>query len=148
MKLIRWTMPVLARHEGEWAGVYTHVDAENNQTDQHKSYLTCTFPEDGEWDYRQTNRYEWADGAVEEHVFPAKYAEKRIWWDTERITGCAWEIDERTICLTWRRKDLPGEYLYEMIQISACATKRGRTWHWFADDELYARTLIKERRVK
>ncbi|XBQ16650.1 MAG: DUF3598 family protein [Oceanicaulis sp.] len=148
MKLIRWRMPVLARHEGEWKGVYTYVDIEGKELDRHDSHLICRFPEDGEWDYHQTNRYSWADGKSEEHVFPATYAEGRIWWDTERIEGCAWEIDARTVCLTWVRKDLPGEYLYEMIQISQDGNKRGRTWHWFKDDEMYMRTLIKERRVR
>ncbi|MFW6412616.1 MAG: DUF3598 domain-containing protein [Oceanicaulis sp.] len=148
MKLIRWRMPVLARHEGEWKGVYSYVDTDGKELDRHESHLICRFPEDGAWDYHQTNRYSWADGRSEEHVFPATYAEGRIWWDTERIEGCAWEIDSRTVCLTWARKDLPGEYLYEMIQISQDGNKRGRTWHWFRDDEMYMRTLIKERRVK
>jgi hypothetical protein len=147
MRLIRWRMPVLARHEGEWEGSYTHVDADNQVIESHKSHLICRFPEEGEWDYHQTNRYTWEDGRSEEILFPAKYAEGRIWWDTERIEGCAWEIDPRTICLTWKRKDLPGAYLYEMIQISEDNTKRGRTWHWFKDDELFQRTLVKERRV-
>lgn len=148
MRLIRWRMPVLARHEGEWEGEYIHVDADNTEIDRHKSYLTCRFPEEGPWDYFQVNRYTWADGREESFEFPAKYAEDRIWWDTERIEGCAWEIDPRTVCLTWVRKDLPGEYLYEMIQLSQDAKDRGRTWHWFKDDALYKRTLIKERRVK
>ena len=148
MRLIRWRMPVLARHAGEWEGTYSYVGVDGERIDEHKSHLTCRFPEEGEWDYHQTNKYVWADGKQEEHVFPAKYAEGRIWWDTERIEGCAWEIDSRSICLTWVRKDLPGEYLYEMIQLSADGNKRGRTWHWFRDDEMYMRTLIKEHRVK
>ncbi len=148
MRLIRWRMPVLARHAGEWAGTYSYVGVDGEPIDEHKSHLTCRFPEEGEWDYHQTNKYVWADGKEEEHVFPAKYAEGRIWWDTERIEGCAWEIDSRSICLTWVRKDLPGEYLYEMIQLSADGNKRGRTWHWFRDDEMYMRTLIKEHRVR
>lgn len=147
MRLIRWRMPVLACHAGEWKGRYTHIDTDNKILDDHASHLICRFPEEGPWDYHQTNRYTWDDGRSEEHVFPATYAEGRIWWDTERIEGCAWEIDPRTICLTWSRKDLLGEYLYEMIQLSADGNKRGRTWHWFRDDELYRRTLIKEQRV-
>lgn len=148
MRMIAWQMPVLARHEGEWEGTYTYVDTDNKILDQHSSHLTCTFPDEGEHAYYQINRYKWPDGKTEEHHFPAKYAEGRIWWDTDRIEGCAWEIDSRTVVLTWKRKDLPGEYLYEMIQISDCGNKRGRTWHWFRDDEMYMRTVIKERRVK
>lgn len=147
MRIIRWRMPVLARHEGEWKGVYTYVDNKNNVLDQHQSHLTCAFPEEGDHDYHQINRYSWADGRSEEHHFPATYAEGRIWWDTDRIEGCAWEIDKRTVVLTWTRKDLPGAYLYEMIQISEDGNHRGRTWHWFKDDVMFQRTVINERRV-
>ncbi len=144
---IREDMPVLARHAGEWKGVYQHVDADGNEIDKHDSHLTCAFPADGAHAYYQINRYTWPDGRREEIHFPATYRDKRIWWDTERIHGSAWEIDDRTVVLTWTRKDLPGEYLYEMIQLSADGNHRGRTWHWFKDDQLYKRTLIKERRV-
>jgi hypothetical protein len=144
---IRSDMPVLARHEGEWEGVYIHVDPENNELDRHKSELQCRFPADGEFAYYQINTYSWPDGRREEIHFPATYRDKAIWWDTDRIYGRAWELDERTVALTWTRKDLPGSYLYEMIQISQDGNDRARTWHWFVDDKLVKRTLIKERRT-
>ena len=147
MATIRAEMPVLARHEGEWEGVYTHVDLNNVILDQHRSHLRCRFPEEGAFAYHQINTYIWDDGRREEIHFPAVYRDKRIWWDTDRIRGSAWEIDARTVMLTWSRKDLPGSYLYEMIQISEDNAKRGRTWHWFVDDELVKRTCIKERRI-
>ena len=90
MRLIVWQMPVLARHAGEWEGTYTYIDTENEILDQHRSHLTCSFPETGDHDYYQVNRYIWDDGKTEEHHFPATYAEGRIWWDTDRIEGCAW----------------------------------------------------------
>lgn len=148
MSDIRTDMPVLARHEGEWEGVYIHVDAEGREVDRHKSALQCRFPADGEYPYYQINTYTWDDGRTEVSHFPATYRNNRIWWDTERIEGSAWEIDERTVMLTWTRKDLPRHYLYEMIQISADGNDRGRTWHWFEDDVLVRRTCIKERRTK
>jgi hypothetical protein len=144
---IRTEMPVLARHEGEWEGEYIHVDNQNVEVDRHKSHLQCRFPDGGAHDYYQINTYIHADGRSEELHFPAVYRDKRIWWDTDRIYGSAWEIDERTVVLTWTRKDMPGAYLYEMIQISEDGNNRGRTWHWFEDDKLVKRTCITERRV-
>ena len=49
--------------------------------------------------------------------------------------------------LSWTRKDMPGSYLYEMIQINANSDKRARTWHWFQDDEIVKRTCIRENRI-
>jgi hypothetical protein len=145
---IRHEMPVLARHEGEWEGEYIHVDAQNAVIDRHRSHLQCRFPEDGPFAYHQINTYRWDDGRSEELHFPATYADGQIHWDTDRIVGRAWEVDERTVMLTWMRKGEPGTYLYEMIQLSADGNHRGRTWHWFENDILVKRTCITERRVK
>jgi hypothetical protein len=144
---IRAEMPVLARHEGEWRGEYIHVDANNTEVDRHASYLKCSFPTDGPYAYYQINTYTWPDGRTEELHFPATYRDRQIHWDTERILGRCWEIDARTIMLTWTRKGEPDTYLYEMIQLSACGQHRARTWHWFAHDQLVKRTCIKETRV-
>jgi len=144
---IRSGMPVLARHEGEWRGEYIHVAPDNTLIDRHGSHLICAFPDAGGYDYVQKNIYTWGDGRREELDFPARYRSGRIWWDNDRIVGSAWEIDQRTIMLNWSRKDLPGSYLYEMIQINEANDKRGRTWHWFVADELVRRTCIKESRI-
>lgn len=143
---IRSGMPVLCRHEGEWEGEYVLLGVDSSVIDRHKSKLICTFPESGKFDYFQQNIYTWDDGRVDTLDFPAHYRDGRIWWDTERIAGSAWEVDERTIMLSWMRKDLPDSYLYEMIQINAQSNKRARTWHWFQGDELVNRTCIKEQR--
>ena len=144
---LRNHMPLLARHEGEWIGEYVLVDAQGKEVDRHQSHLKCEFPEDGSHDYFQTNTYTWADGKKEVFSFPATYRDGRIWFDTERIEGSAWEIDSCTIVLTWNRKDLPGACLYEMIQLSEDGSHRTRTWHWLgASGEVENRTLIKETR--
>ena len=148
MDTIRTGMPLLARHEGEWVGEYIHVDANNVELDRHASHLQCKFQDDATYPYYQINTYTWPDGRREEIHFPATYKDKQIWWDTERIFGRAWEIDDKTVVLTWTRKDSPGTYLYEMIQLSDDGNDRGRTWHWFEEDKLLKRTFIKERRVK
>lgn len=144
---IRSGMPVLVRHEGEWKGEYVLMGADSSIIDRHKSHLICSFPEGGEFDYFQRNIYTWDDGRTENLEFPARYTDGRIWWDTERISGSAWEIDDRTIMLMWTRKQMPGSYLYEMIQINAENDKRARTWHWFQEDQLINRTCIRESRV-
>lgn len=148
MDTIRTEMPVLARHEGEWEGEYIHVDTNNVEIDRHRAHLQCRFTDDPACPYHQINTYTWPDGRSEEIHFPATYRDRQIWWDTDRIIGRAWEIDARTVVLTWTRKDSPASYLYEMIQISDDGNNRGRTWHWFENDQLVKRTCIKERRVK
>jgi hypothetical protein len=144
---LRDEMPVLARHEGEWKGHYIDIDPEGEVIDTFEARLSCRFPEDGEYDYHQINRYEWPDGRKEVHEFPAVYENGQIWFDTDRIEGHAWEADERTVVLTWTRKDLPGVYFYEMIHINEDNDRRSRTWHWFKDDELVKRTIIDEHRI-
>jgi hypothetical protein len=141
-------MPVLARHEGDWQGTYILVDLEGNILDQHKSHLTCEFPENSPYPYYQTNRYTWADGKKEEHKFPGMYQDKALWFDTERINGKAWEVDDATVILYFSYKEMPGSYLYEMIQISPCNNYRARTWHWFKNNKLDRRTLIQEERMR
>jgi hypothetical protein len=145
---IRDEMPVLARHEGDWVGRYIHVDANGAIIDQHASHLTCTMPQEGPHPYYQVNRYTWDDGRREELRFPAAYHDGKIWFDTERLNGYAWEVDDKTIVLTWSYKSDPDDYLYEMIQLSPCGNHRARTWHWFKNGELFKRTLIKEERVR
>jgi len=65
-------MPVLARHEGVWEGIYRHYDKDGNKTDEHKSRLICRFPTDGPHLYHQTNYYTWDDGRTETRDFPAQ----------------------------------------------------------------------------
>ncbi|MBD2492797.1 DUF3598 family protein [Nostoc sp. FACHB-280] len=148
MSNLREEMPVLARHEGDWVGTYTLVDTEGKILDQHNSHLSCQFPNDSPDSYYQVNRYTWANGKQEEHQFPAKYCDKAIWFDTERITGKAWEIDDSTLILWFSYKTVPDAYLYEMIQISPDNNSRARTWHWFKNHQIYQRTLIQEQRVR
>ena len=148
MSDLKTGMPLLAKHEGEWEGVYMEVDPDGNVIDRHRSYLICRFPESGPYPYYQINKYTWDDGRTEEHHFPASYRDGRIWWDTDRISGYAWEADAKTVMLCWERKGMPGTSLYEMIQLSDDGRQRTRTWHWFKDGVLLKRTLVRERKVK
>lgn len=144
-------MPVLARHEGIWEGMYRHYNADGEKIDEHKSRLVCRFPDDDAKPYHQTNHYTWADGRTQVQEFIPTYKDGRIWFDDDKIYGWAadLELDQngRMTVLSWVRPKEPGLYLYEMIQISDCGQKRARTWHWFKDDELFQRTLVNERKV-
>ena len=146
-------MPLLAEAEGVWEGWYRYYDAATGElTDQHRSRLICRLPEDGKpSDYHQTNYYFWEDGSTEIRDFPANYADGRIWWDNDLIKGwaAAMEPDDNNLstCLNWVRKNEPGIYLYEMIQVDKSHNFRSRTWQWFRDGKCFQRTLIDEHRV-
>ncbi len=150
---IKENMPLLASHEGVWEGWYRYYDAVTGKLiDEHRSRLICRIPEDGKpSDYHQTNYYYWADGRMETREFPASYRDGRVWWDNDLIQGwaAAMQPDDNNLstCLNWVRKDEPGIYLYEMIQVDEAIQNRARTWQWFRDGKCYQRTLIDERRV-
>jgi len=144
---IREELPLLARHEGDWAGTYTWVDQDGKIIDQHKSLLNCTFPDEGDFPYFQVNTYTWPDGRTERNEFPATYHDNKLWFDTERIDGHVWEVDENTICLTWVRKDDPDGFFYEMIQLDRSGKNRSRVWQWFENGVCTKRTLINEVKV-
>lgn len=148
---IREGMPLLAKHEGEWKGVYTHVDADGNIIDQHKSHLSCLFPEDGSHDYHQTNRYYWDDGRTEEYSFPGTYdGYGRMLFDTPRLKGITWGLDENAVYLTWTYKAAGPEVdqrLYELILLSDDGQHRTRVWQWLEQGVCVRRTLINEQKV-
>ena len=145
---IREEMPLLARHEGVWDGLYTYYNAAGEKVDQHRSRLLCRFPDGGDCPYHQTNYYMWQDGRKEIRDFPATYSDGRVWWDNELIKGWAAEVGlddkHRTVMLYWQRQGDPLLYLYEMIQISDDGQNRCRTWHWIRDGHLETRTAIQE----
>jgi len=148
---IREDMPILARHEGVWDGVYTYYNAAGVKVDEHKSRLLCRFPDSGPHPYHQTNHYTWADGRTELREFPAEYRDKRVWWNNELIIGWAAEVGldtlNRTVMLYWQRTGDPSLYLYEMIQIADSGVDRCRTWHWIRNGLLETRTAIQEKLV-
>jgi len=151
MSEIRTAMPLLAQNEGVWDGFYRYYDANGVKFDEHRSRLVCRFPDDGPYPYHQTNHYTWDDGRTEVRDFPATYADGRVWFDNELITGWAAEValDEfkRTTMLYWKRKGDPGTYLYEMIHNSDCGKFRSRVWQWIRDGKTQMRTLIDEEKA-
>ncbi|MFI6319594.1 hypothetical protein ACIBG8_18825 [Nonomuraea sp. NPDC050556] len=144
---LREDMPVLARAEGQWEGVYLHTDADGNVIDRHRSHLTCTIV-DGTT-YHQVNRYTWDDGREELIEFPGTYlGGGRCGFDTERIRGEFWEPDASTIYLSWTYKaDDQDLRLFELIVLSDDGEHKSRTWQWIKDGVCVKRTLINEKRV-
>jgi hypothetical protein len=140
-------MPLLARHEGVWEGIYRYYDLSGRQTDQHESRLLCRFPVSGHA-YHQTNYYRWANGKRETRDFPATVENGRLKWDNEFIVGWACDVAlddfKRTTMLNWTRTGEPDLYLYEMIQLSDDGKSRARVWQWFKNDRLFMRTLVDE----
>jgi hypothetical protein len=147
---IREAMPLLASNEGIWEGWYRYYDAKTGLlTDQHRSRLHCRLiGAPGHEEYHQTNYYYWEDGRTEIREFPAWYENGRVWWDNDLIKGwaAAMQPDDfnRSTCLNWERKNEPGMYLYEMIQVDEARQNRARTWQWFRNGICFQRTLIDE----
>lgn len=142
---LRAEMPLLARHEGEWEGEYLHLDRDGKLLDRHRVEMTCRIV--GDAAYHQTNRYTWDDGRTEVHEFPGTYlGGGRCGFDTDRLKGEFWEVDDSTIYLTWQYKGQPLR-LYELIVLSADGTARSRVWQWLEGGVCVRRTLIDERRA-
>jgi hypothetical protein len=148
---IRDRLPVLARHEGVWDGVYRYCNAQGEKTDEHRSRLVCRFPASGPFPYHQTNYYSWPEGRKAVRDFPATLVGGRLHWDNELINGWAADVhlDDfgRTSMLYWVSKDSPDIYLYEMIHLSDCGQYRSRIWQRFRDGRLLGRTFINERKL-
>jgi Domain of unknown function (DUF3598). len=145
----REVFPILARHMGEWQGEYVHLDPEGREIDRHASHLHMWEPEDGSCDVVQVNTYTWPDGRQEQVRFDGVLRGRSVHFDNARIAGHMHQTDDLTILLTWTYKDRlkPGNYLYEMIQLSKDGRQKVRTWHWMEDDRLIKRTVIRETKV-
>ena len=80
----------------------------------------------------------------------ASYKGRDVHFDNERIIGHMNQWDDLTIVLysgPTRALLKPGNYLYELIQLSRDGQQKVRTWHWMEDDRLIKRTVIRERKV-
>lgn len=74
MSIIKHNMPLLARHEGTWAGTYRFITPELELLDQYAFRIKVMFPYDGRGGitYRQESFYAWPDGREEELIFEAR----------------------------------------------------------------------------
>jgi len=146
VNVLHQEMPLLARHAGIWRGTYTHIRPDRSVIDQHEFRIRVELPDEGDVVYRQHTHYWWPEGRSQDFVFGAYYADKRIWWNTDRIRGALWALDDVTLYLTFAFGSDPGQYVCEMIQLSPDSVHRARTWHWFEDHKLARLTLVDEAR--
>lgn len=147
MNPIRQNIPLLARHEGIWEGEYTHVAPDRSVQEQQLFRILVEFPDDDLMAYRQTSHYWWPDGRTQQLMYEGEYRDGRVVFDTGRIRGACWQVDDLTIYIRFGFHDEPGGYVCEMIQLSPDGEHRARTWHWFRDHQLWRITLVREHRI-
>jgi hypothetical protein len=141
---LRREMPVLHRLNGVFVGSYIHVDVDGREVDRHQSHMHSWVDDEGR---HQVNTYTWRDGRREVHRFDSGYeGGGRLRFDTDRIVGEVWEVDDRSVLLTWTRRDAPGSFFYEMAHLTDGDRERTRVWHRFQDGKLQGRVLIHEQR--
>ncbi len=148
---IREGMPLLAKHEGYWEGEYTYLNPQGEVTDRHRSHLACLFPDASTgFEYDQVNTYTWPDGRTEVHQFPGTYdGYGRMNFDTDRMRGVCWGLDENTIYLTWIYKAEGVDLrLFELIVLDESGNNRCRTWQWVRNGVIEQRTIINETRTE
>jgi hypothetical protein len=141
-------MPNMIRHQGEWEGVYRHIDCDGILLDEHRMWTWCEFPDNGPFSYIQHNRLSWDDGRRATYEFGGVFRNGRLHWDTDRFSGYGWETEQGTLMLKLDRIDVPGAYYIEMINIAPDNQTRARTWQWFKDGRPWKRTLCDEWRVE
>jgi hypothetical protein len=141
-------MAVCRPHVGVWRGVYVHRDTAGAVVDRHDVEIVNAFPGEGPFAYVQTSRFIWS-GRREEHVFPGVLRGNRLWWETERLAGHAFVSADApdALFLKFRRVDLPGIEILEMIQLAAAEGVRMRSWQWLKDGVPFRRTAVDETRV-
>ena len=139
-------MPVMARHEGQWVGTYTHIDRAGALVDTYEVHCLSEFPDDGSCDFRLSTRNVWTDGRETTASYGADFRDGRLWW-RDGLTGWMQEIDDLTVYLRFGFEHDTSILVCEMIQISHDGQNRARTWHWFRDEILFQTTLTNERRV-
>lgn len=148
MNPLRSAMPAIVAHEGAWDGTYRHIAAEGTLLDEHRTRTLCEFPEEGDDHYIQTSTLDWADGRSASYRFSGQWRDGMLRWDTDRFYGHGWETEGGVLMLRLERRDVPGAYYVEMINMAPDGRSRARTWQWFRDGQPWKRTLCDEWRVE
>ena len=150
---VRERLPVLARHEGVWDGMFRRVDADGRIVEEFSSRIIKRFLPDEFWPmiYHQTNMYDLPDGTKQVIDTKGKYDDGKVWFESARVDG--WQLDDpsdpfnRTVFLYMVYKSDPNQYVYEMINISDDGKNRTRMTQFLQDGKTTKRTLIDEHLV-
>ena len=98
------TLALLARHAGIWEGRYTHLDAHDHRVQEELVFRICVeCPAMDGTDYRQTSRYWPKNGRAEELVYAGRARGDRVEFDTGRIRGECWKMDDDALYPSSRR---------------------------------------------
>jgi hypothetical protein len=147
MNPLRIHMPAIVAHEGTWDGIYRHIALDGALLDEHRTWTRCEFPDEGDAHYIQHNRLTWADGRTVQYHFPGAWRDGFLHWDTDRFHGVGWQTEHGVVMLRLERRDVPGSYFHEMINLAPDGRTRARTWQWFRNGKPWKRTLCDERRI-
>lgn len=153
VQAVRERLPVLARHEGVWDGMFRRVDADGRIESEFQSRIIKRFLPDENWPkiYHQTNMYDLPDGTKQIIDTFGEYQDGKIYFESERVDG--WQLDDtadpfkRTVFLYMVYKSDPTQYVYEMINISDDGKFRTRMTQFLEDGKTTKRTLIDEHLV-
>ena len=148
MSIIKAKMPLLARHEGTWAGTYRFITPQMKLLDQYDFRINVTFPNEGKGGitYRQESFYTWPNGNQRDLAFEGTYDAGKVVF-ADRIAGSITELDDRTLNVHFWFIDQPDVDVCEAIHLGANNQDRARTWHWFKNGKLFQLTLVDEVRV-
>ena len=150
---VREALPVLARHEGVWDGVFRRMDPAGRVKSEFNARIIKRFLPDEHWPkiYHQTNMYDFPDGKSQVIDTKGEYRDGKIHFSSERVDG--WQLDDlsdpfnRTVFLYMVYKSDPNQYVYEIINISDDGKYRTRMTQFLKAGRTTSRTLIDEELV-
>jgi len=150
---VREALPVLARHEGVWDGVFRRMDPAGKIKAEFNARIIKRFLPDEHWPkiYHQTNMYDLPDGQRQVIDTKGEYRDGKIHFASQRVTG--WQLDDvsdpfnRTVFLYMVYNSDPDQYVYELINISDDGKYRTRMTQFLKGGRTTGRTLIDEELV-
>jgi hypothetical protein len=143
-------MPVMARMEGVWEGMFRRYDAEGVLTEAVPSRVELALLPDGEaFDYRQVNITRKQDGSKTRIESQGKWDVDRLRFSNPRVEGWAYDLvqdpEQLTSVFLMTFKD--GTTLSEIVTLSPDGKRRMRAAQYMKDGTILRRTLIDEMKV-
>jgi hypothetical protein len=151
--MVKAQLPVLARQEGVWEGMFRRLDPNGTKTAEFKTRIVTRLYGDERMPkiYHQTNTYFLPDGKVQVIETPGEFRGGRLLFENDRVKG--WSTDDktdplgRTAFLYMESLTDLGQYVYEMINLSDDGLHRTRMTQFLKAGQVLSRTLIDETKV-